>query len=144
MDKGAKLLVFIFILISTPLWASCSSSSDDTFEVEEVETYYEEILPSDAPTTTNVFYETYSLNGPVGQSGACYGDYLFIATANLKDIKMYNLRTKSLVYALDTTGFADFLRIAHQYIIAIRLVLVQIFIRKVILSPCFTFHNEIM
>lgn len=110
MDKGAKLLVFIFILISTPLWASCSSPSDDPFEVEEVETYYEEILPSDAPITTNVFYETYTLNGPVGQSGACYGDYLFIATANLKDIKMYNLRNKSLVYALDTTGFADFLK----------------------------------
>ena len=109
MNSTTKFLVFIFVLISTPLCASCSSH-DDVFEEKEVETYYEEIIPSDAPVTTNVFYETYSLNGPVGQSGACYGDYLFIATANMKDIKMYNLRTKSLVYTFDTIGFADFLK----------------------------------
>ena len=110
MNSSAKFLIFIFVLISTPLCASCSSSDDDVLGPEKVETYYEEIIPSDAPVTTNVFYETYSLNGPVGQSGACYGDYLFVATANMKDIKMYNLRTKSLVYTFDTIGFADFLK----------------------------------
>jgi len=110
MNNCTKLLFFIFILISTPLWASCSSSVDDVFEAEEVETYYEEIIPSEAPVTTNVFYETYSLNGPVGQSGACYGDYLFVASVYLKDIAMYNMRTKSLVYTLNATNFADFIK----------------------------------
>ena len=110
MNSSAKFLIFIFVLISTPLCASCSSSDDDVLGPEKVESYFEVIHPSDAPVTTNVFYETYSLNGPVGQSGACYGDYLFVATANMKDIKMYNLRTKSLVYTFDTIGFADFLK----------------------------------
>lgn len=45
---------------------------------------------------------THATNSRSGQSAAAYGNYLFIVTNYLEYIACYNLRTKSLLYTLET------------------------------------------
>ena len=51
-------------------------------------------------------FSIYASNGMAGQSGACFGDYLFIVTDRLTKVACYNLKSKAMLYTL-TTGITS-------------------------------------
>lgn len=106
MKKIEKLIVFVFFMMVTPLWASCSSSSSP-FDEEEDNEPEVEIVESDAPITKDVFWERYAVNCATGQSSACFGDYIFVPSVYLNTMTMYNMKTCQQVYTLETKNLVE-------------------------------------